>query len=90
MDELNKNYNSLIFLADFNVSTNDNAMSIFCSLNNLRDLIDKLTCYKNSDKPTRCGLIVESYGDDKTPYSCAKYIPSVIAQRQLTASKLLS
>ena len=58
MDEFSKNYGNLIFLGDLNKCINDNALTSFCSLNNLTNLIDKATCYKNPDKPTCVNLIL--------------------------------
>ena len=39
MDEFSKNYESGIFLGDFNTCISDNAMASFCSLNDLKRLI---------------------------------------------------
>ena len=46
------------------------------------DLIDLFFEYDHSE--------IVSYADDKTPYSCADDIPSVIAQLESTANKLFS
>ena len=48
----------LCFLGDFNVNTSDSSMKEFCSLNGLKNLINKLTWYKNSEKPTCIDLIL--------------------------------
>ena len=58
MDEFSRNYDSVIFLGDFNTCIDDNGMKSFCSLNNLTSLIDQPTCYKNPWKPTYMDLIL--------------------------------
>ena len=60
MDEFSKSYDNVIFLGDFNTCINNNAMTSFCSLNNLRSLIDQPTCYKNPHKPTCIDLILNN------------------------------
>ena len=49
------------FLGDFNICLNDNVMTPFYSLNDLTNLIDQPTCYKNPDKPTSIDLILTNY-----------------------------
>ena len=51
-DKFSKKYDSAIFLGDFNTCIFDNAMTSFCSLNDLASLIDQPTCYKYPEKPT--------------------------------------
>ena len=46
-DGFSKNYDNIIFLGDFNTCIKDNAMTPFCSLNNLTSLTDQPTCYRN-------------------------------------------
>ena len=58
MDEFSKNYDNVIFLGDFNTCINDNAVTSFCSLNDLTSLIDQPTCYKTPNKPTCIDLIL--------------------------------
>ena len=58
MEEFCKNYDNVIFLGDFNTYINDNAMTFFCSLNDLTSLIDQPTCYKNPHKLTCIDLIL--------------------------------
>ena len=58
MDEFSKNYDNVIFLGDFNICINDNAMTSFCSLNDLTSLIDQPTYYKNPNKSTCIDLIL--------------------------------
>ena len=36
-------------------------MKCFCSLNDLKSLLDQPTCYKNPDKPTYIDLILTSH-----------------------------
>ena len=52
LDEHSKKYENFAFIGDFNVNTSDSSMKEFCSLNGLKNLISKPTCYKNSEKPT--------------------------------------
>ena len=58
IDEFSKNYDNVIFLGDLSACIIDNAMTSFCSLNDLTCLIDQTTCYKNPDKPTCIDLIL--------------------------------
>ena len=51
---LNKNYN---LSKNYD---NDNAMTSFCSLNNLTSLMDQPTCYNNPGEPTCIDLILTS------------------------------
>ena len=46
------------FLGDFNVSASDSSLKEFCNLNELKNLINEPTCYKNSEKPTCIDLIL--------------------------------
>ena len=52
LDEHSKKYENFVFIGDFNVNTSDSSMKEFCSLNGLKNLINKPTYYKNSEKPT--------------------------------------
>ena len=45
-------------LGDFNVSASDSSLKEFCNLNELKNLINEPTCYKNSEKPTCIDLIL--------------------------------
>ena len=45
-------------MGDFNVTMDDKFMINFRGLNDLSSLIDKLTCYKNFDKPKCIDLIL--------------------------------
>ena len=53
----------IIFLGDFNTCINDNTMTSFCSLNDLRNLTDQPACCKNPDKPTCIDLIFTNRPD---------------------------
>ena len=61
MDEFSTNSDKVIFFGDFNTCINNNAMTSFCSLNDLTSLIDQPTCYKNPDKPTCIDLILTNH-----------------------------
>ena len=43
MNEFSKTYDNHIFLGDFNTCINDNAMTSFCSLNDLASFMDRST-----------------------------------------------
>ena len=58
LDEHSKKYENYVFMGDFNVNTSDSPMKEFCSLNELKNLINELTCYKNSEKPAYIDLIL--------------------------------
>ena len=58
LDEHSKKYENYVFIGDFNVNTSDSSMKEFCSLNRLKNLINKPTCYENSEKPTCINLIL--------------------------------
>ena len=58
LDEHCKEYESYIFIGDFNVNTSDTSMKEFYSLNRLKNLINEPTCHKNSEKPTCIDLIL--------------------------------
>ena len=58
LDKYNKSYEILVFMGDFNVTMGDKFMIDFCKLNDLSNLINKPTCYKNFDKPTCIDLIL--------------------------------
>ena len=57
-DVASKNYDNVIFLRDINNCINDNAVTSFCTLNDLTSLTDQPTCYKNLDKPTWIDLLL--------------------------------
>ena len=54
-------FDNFIFIGDFNVSTKHNSMINFCDLNDLRNLINVPTYYKNFDYPTNIDLILTNH-----------------------------
>ena len=54
---LNK-YENVILLADFNASTEDSFMEIFCENYDLRSLVKEPTCFKNPEIPGFIDLIL--------------------------------
>ena len=58
LDLFSTKYERLLFLGDFNAGIEDSSIKIFCSNYNLTSMINKPTCYKNPDKPTRIDLIL--------------------------------
>ena len=51
-------YDNVIVLGDLNCEINEEPMSEFCSLFNLKSLIKKPTCFKNPDNPSCIDLIL--------------------------------
>ena len=47
-----------VFIGDFNVNLSHSSMKEFCNLNGFKNLINELTYYKNSEKPTFIDLIL--------------------------------
>ena len=58
LDLFTTKYERLLFLGDFNAGMEDSSIKIFCSNYSLTSMINKLTCYKNPDKPTCIDLIL--------------------------------
>ena len=46
------------FLIDFNSDTHEDAMSVFCSTYNLKNLVKEPTCFKNVENPSCIDLIL--------------------------------
>ena len=57
IDERSSSFDNVVFIGDFNVSTNHNSMINFCDLTGL-DFINVPTCCKNFDNPTSIDLIL--------------------------------
>ena len=55
------NYENLIILGDFNVSIDNNYMTSFCDICDLRSLITEPTCYKYLEIPTCIDLILTNH-----------------------------
>ena len=51
-------YENFIIIGDFNVETNNSAISVFSDTYDLKSLIKEPTCYKNPNKPYCIGLIL--------------------------------
>ena len=58
LHKYSKLYENLVFMVDFNVTMDDKFMINFCELNDLSNLIDKPTCYKNFDQAKCIDLIL--------------------------------
>ena len=56
--ELHNNYLFFIIIGDFNSEFSEEAMNEFCCLDNLKNLMHKPTCFKNSDNPSCMDLIL--------------------------------
>lgn len=54
-------YDNFIVLDDFNVGMGEVNMSNFCSIYDLKRLIEDPTCLKNLQKPTVIGLILTNH-----------------------------
>ena len=57
-DEYSKKYENYVFIGDFDMNTSDSSTKKFCSLNEVKNLINETTCCKNSEKPTCIDLIL--------------------------------
>ena len=53
-----KSYKNFVFIRDFNVTMDGKFMTDFCELNDLSNIIDKSTCYRNFDKLSWIDLIL--------------------------------
>ena len=58
LDKHIKKYENYVFIGDFNVNTSDSSVKEFCSLNEIQNLINESTCYKNSENPTCINLML--------------------------------
>ena len=50
-------YDNIIILGDFNSEKSENAMTEFCEVYNLENLVNKSTCFENPTNPTCIDLI---------------------------------
>ena len=51
-------YENFILIGDFNSEMCEDAMKVFCSTYNLKNLVDEPTCFKNVDNPSCIDLIL--------------------------------
>ena len=51
-------YDNIILLRDFNTEKSENAMTEFCKIYNLENLVNKPTCFKNPINPIPVALIL--------------------------------
>ena len=51
-------HENIILLGDFNCELKEEALSTFCKVHNLKNLIKEPTCFKNPEKPTIIDLIL--------------------------------
>ena len=58
LDTLTSKYDNIILLGDFNTEPTDTALSNFCEIYNLKNLIKDKTCFKNPNKPSCIDLII--------------------------------
>ena len=58
LDILSSNYENILLLGDFNTEPSDTALSNFCEIYNLKNLIKDKTCFKNPEKPSCIDLII--------------------------------
>ena len=54
-------YDNLLFLSDFNAGLEDASIKKFCLAYSLTSMINKLTCYKNPEKPSCIDLILTNF-----------------------------
>ena len=57
LNESCKRYENFIIIGDFNSETKD-AMQDFCSMYSLKNVVNKLTCFKNIDHPSCIDFIL--------------------------------
>ena len=53
-----RKYENFLLIGDFNADINDHAMSEFCEMYNLKNLINEPTFYKNPDNPSSIDVIL--------------------------------
>ena len=58
LDVLTTKYGNIILISDFNVEPADTAVSDFCEIYNLRNIIREKTCFKNLNNPICMDLII--------------------------------
>ena len=58
MDANLSDYENIILIGDFNAVNSDVALTDFCSMYNLKNLITEPTCYKNAENPTSIDVIL--------------------------------
>ena len=58
LDQYMDNYDNAILIGNFNSEMSENAMTEFCEIYNLPNLIKEPTCFKNLDNPSCIGVIL--------------------------------
>ena len=58
LDKINSTYDNLVLLGDFNAELEEESISEFLNLYNLKNIVKQNTCFKNLDKPTCNDLIL--------------------------------
>ena len=58
IDEYLINYDNIILLGDFNIQPTELEMINFCSIYNLKNLVNEFTCFKNQENPSCVDLIL--------------------------------
>ena len=58
LNDLCLKYEHFILIGDFNSETYEDAMKVFCSIYNLKNLVNELTFFKNVDNPSCIDLIL--------------------------------
>ena len=58
LEKLNSTYDNLVLLGDFNAELEEESISEFLNLYNLKNLVKQNTCFKNPNKPTGIDLIL--------------------------------
>ena len=52
LNELWFKYEHFILIGDLNSEMHEDAMNVFCSTNNFKNLVKEPTCFKNADNPS--------------------------------------
>ena len=58
LNDLHKKYENIILMGDYNSEMDEDSMQEFCSTYNLKNLVNKPTCFKTIDHPNCIDLIL--------------------------------
>ena len=65
LDVLTSKYDNTILVGDFNAEPADTAVSNFCEIYNLKNIIREKTCFKNPNNPSCIDLIITNKQKDR-------------------------
>ena len=58
LNDLRLKYDNFILIGDFNSEMHVDAMEVFCTTYNFKNLVKEPTCFKNADNPSCIDLIL--------------------------------